>query len=407
MTRNFLFLQGVCSPFFHELAIRVSALNAGVFRINFTAGDNVLWKGSNSISFNRPINQLPDFIAKAIAEYDITDLVVFGDTRPIHRPAIEIARSRGLRVHVFEEGYFRPYWITLERGGVNGYSSLPKDPVWYLEAGKRVPKYDNGRPFTSSFLLRAWHDVCYNGIGIINPLFYRHYRHHAPVGPFVEYAHYLRRGTMVSLIRKRINNTVNDLLASKRPFYLVPLQLESDSQIRIHSQFKNMAEMLTLVMRSFALHAPNDAILVIKNHPLDSGVVNHGSTVSMLSDEYDISERIIYLEDGSLPDLLRHARGVVTVNSTVGGSSLVHMCPTIALGCAVYNMEGLTFQGGLDRFWIEPIPPDQLLLRHFRNVVIHTTQINGGFYTRDGIEMAIEHAAPAIMADRSPLEELL
>jgi len=27
-------------------------------------------------------------------------------------------------VHVFEEGYMRPYWVTYERGGSNGHSRL-------------------------------------------------------------------------------------------------------------------------------------------------------------------------------------------------------------------------------------------------------------------------------------------
>lgn len=337
----------------------------------------------------------------------ISDLVVFGDTRPVHRPGIELAQSRGLRIHVFEEGYFRPYWVTLERGGVNGYSSLPKDPNWYLDVGRQIPKYDNGQPFKSSFFLRAWHDLRYNSVGIANPVFYRHYRHHAPVGPFAEYAYYIRRGAKVSWGKKRTIATVDDLLANQKPFYLVPLQLNSDAQIRVHSRFANMAEMLTLVMRSFALHAPEDSLLVIKNHPLDAGVVNHAANVRRLTQEFGLDGRIVYLEDGSLPDILRRARGVVTVNSTVGGSSLVHMCPTIALGNAIFNMEGLTFQGELDSFWLDCRPPDPRLLRYFRNIVIHTTQLNGGFYTKDGMRMAIDRAVPTILADKSPLEALL
>jgi capsular polysaccharide export protein len=52
--------------------------------------------------------------------HGITDLVVYGDTRPIHATAIAQARRRGITVHVFEEGYLRPYWVTYERGGANG-----------------------------------------------------------------------------------------------------------------------------------------------------------------------------------------------------------------------------------------------------------------------------------------------
>ncbi|WP_250313331.1 capsular polysaccharide export protein, LipB/KpsS family, partial [Escherichia coli] len=31
----------------------------------------------------------------------------------------------------FEEGYLRPQFITVEEGGVNAYSSLPRDPDFY------------------------------------------------------------------------------------------------------------------------------------------------------------------------------------------------------------------------------------------------------------------------------------
>ena len=51
--------------------------------------------------------------------------MVYGDTRrhPCRRP-IALARARGITVHVFEEGYLRPYWVTYERGGSNGHSRL-------------------------------------------------------------------------------------------------------------------------------------------------------------------------------------------------------------------------------------------------------------------------------------------
>ena len=29
-------------------------------------------------------------------------------------PAIALARARGITVHVFEEGYLRPYWVTYD-----------------------------------------------------------------------------------------------------------------------------------------------------------------------------------------------------------------------------------------------------------------------------------------------------
>ena len=59
-----------------------------------------------------------------MAEHGITDLVLYGDTRPIHAMAIARAKAAGVTVHVFEEGYLRPWWVTYERGGANGHSPV-------------------------------------------------------------------------------------------------------------------------------------------------------------------------------------------------------------------------------------------------------------------------------------------
>jgi capsular polysaccharide export protein len=53
-------------------------------------------------------------------------------------------------------------------------------------------------------------------------------------------------------------------------------------------------------------------------------------------------------------------------------------------------MEGLTFQSSLDDFWTQASPPDEVLFNNFQQAVIEQTQINGGFYNKKGIEMAVE-----------------
>ena len=47
-----------------------------------------------------------------------------GNTMPYHRAAIQALKPRGITIHVLEEGYLRPNWITCERDGVNGHSAL-------------------------------------------------------------------------------------------------------------------------------------------------------------------------------------------------------------------------------------------------------------------------------------------
>lgn len=405
--RSFLFLQGVCSPFFARLADRLKADGHRVFKVNFNAGDWVYWGGRPAWNYRGPVSGLRDFLDDKYRKFGITDQILFGDRRPIHRPAVNHGEVCGVRTHVFEEGYFRPYWVTLEREGVNGHSLLPRDPDWFRDVGARLPDYGDGQPFQSPFSIRAAHDVAYHMAGFWNPLVFPQYRTHAPCSAAIEYAGYARRFTMLRFWEGRDTALVNDLVGGSTPFFLLPLQLGSDAQIRDHSRFDDMAGVMEFVMESFARHAPVETRLVIKNHPLDTGLVSYQHIIAALGQRFGLTGRIDYLESGDLMALLGHARGVVTVNSTVGALSVGQGCPTIALSDPIYNLPSLTFQGHLDEFWLDGEKPDAELFRRFRNTVIHTTQVNGGFYSRSGISLAVENCFRMLELERSPLEELL
>ncbi len=391
--QRFLFLQGVCSPFFPSLAKGLRQEGGLVRKVNFTVGDRVYWRQGGAISYRGPMENLPEFYRREFEHHGTTDLVLFGDCRPVHRPAIELAAQAGVRVHVFEEGYFRPYWITLERGGVNGYSGLPADPDYYRKRAKEVPEYDNGMPFISPFWKRAAYDVGYNFWAGLNPVLHRGVKSHVPYSPATEYVNYLRKslGSHVSrrraqVIQARVAHATNP------PYYLFPLQLTTDAQIIHHSEFDSMKHVIDTVVRSFALHAPPNSLLLIKAHPLDPGLINYAKHIRRLSKELALGGRVVYIDGGHLPALINGSKAVVTVNSTVGASALLHGKPTKALGRAIYNMPGLTDQRSLDEFWHHQQRPDMQLFKSFRNVVIHDTQINGGFYCKPGIDLSVKNS---------------
>ena len=135
LERRFLFLQGPHGPFFRELAGALAAAGAQVSRLGFNQGDAYEWsKAWPYTPFNQPLATLPEFLAFHFRSRKITDLVLYGDTRPIHAEAARLARARGITVHVFEEGYLRPYWVTYERGGSNGHSRLMDLSVQDMQA---------------------------------------------------------------------------------------------------------------------------------------------------------------------------------------------------------------------------------------------------------------------------------
>lgn len=378
----------------------------GAFKVNFSAGDQVYWGLRRSFPFRGRPADLGDFLERIYSERGITDQIVFGDRRPVHRVAIARADRLGIRSHVFEEGYFRPYWITLEREGVNGHSLLPRDPDWFWSVGGDLPDGDAAVAFSSPFSRRAFHDVAYHLAGVANPLFYPGYQTHAPVSAPLEYLGFLRRMAALRLVARRDAQAVAGLVAGGRAFFLLPLQLDSDAQIRDHSRFAGMDEVMTFVMDSFARHAPPNTLLVIKNHPLDSSLLGHRRSVRRLIREFALDGRVDYLESGDLERLVARAQGVVTVNSTVGSVALGAGCPTVALSDPIYNLPGLTFQGALDAFWKDGEAPNAELFRRFRNAVMHVTQVNGGFYCRAGIDLGVRNSIPVLEAERSPLEAL-
>ena len=81
-----------------------------------------------------------------------------------------------------------------------------------------------------------------------------------------------------------------------------------------------------------------------------------------------------------MPELLRHAKAVVTINSTAGISALIHNKPLKVMGNALYDIKGLTYQGHLHQFWQADFKPDMKLFKKFRGYLLVKTQVNAVYY---------------------------
>ena len=395
--QNFLLLQGVATPFFSELGKALNSAGHSVLKVNFCGGDLLTGRFfSNTLkntNYRGGLKGLDAFYVSLFDEHNITDIILFGDTRPIHTPAVRIAKESNITVHVYEEGYFRPNWITLDKGGVNAFSSLSKDPDFYLSAFSNASNNKETAMNTGGGLaIRAWHDIRYHAATLLLKKHFPHYQSHRPERASKEYWGWIKRLPSLFLYyNDQSKQKINTLLKNQNPFYLLPLQLDGDSQMRIHSPINTVSELIETTLKSFSTHAPDNSVLVIKNHPLDPWFINYPRLINKATKQYKIAkERVIYLESGDINSLLDHAKGTVLVNSTVGTSALQKGCPVIALGSAIYDMAGLTFQGSLDQFWAEANPPNKELFDNFQKTVIEQTHINGAFYNRKGIEMAVK-----------------
>ncbi len=395
--RNFLFLQGPPGPFFWQLAERLKGLECGIFRINLNGGDRADWPGP-ATNYRGRRRKWTLFLDRFLVENGITDVMLFGDCRQMHMAAHRMAQLRKIDVHVFEEGYIRPDWLTLEPSGVNGFSSLPRDPNWYLEEARGLPPLPNRPPITASFNRRARDAFRYYSHVMFRTPEFPFYRSHRKDSLPAEFVGWLRKAAVEKNELARADRVIEEL--GRAPYFLFPLQLSNDFQIREHSPFQDMAEAVQYVLASFARRAPAGPRLLIKEHPLDASLTRWRSHIESVSRKLGIADRIVHIAGGNLATLAENARGLVTINSTSATLSLAAGVPTIALGKAIYNFPGVTHQGKLDDFWLRPQSPDAATFDAFRRVLYDRCLIYGGLASESATQTLIESTLERLVGSR-------
>ncbi|NPD17328.1 capsule biosynthesis protein CapA [Xinfangfangia sp. D13-10-4-6] len=408
-TKNFLLLQGPHGPFFSRLGKMLSRSGATVWRIGFNRGDRALWHdGASYIPFRGAPEDWPATFAALIAEKHITDIVLYGDTRPIHAKAVAIARAAGLTIHVFEEGYLRPYWVTYERGGSNGHSRLMETSV--PEMREALAHTDIDLPDAPA----RWGDMRQHMFwGAIYHWFvwagfwdYRNFRPHRALTVRQEFMLYVKRLFLLPF------HALERRLATWRiryggfPYHLAILQLEHDASFRDHSPFTTMSEFLELVMQGFAEGAPLHHHLVFKAHPLEDGRVAVKSTIRQLAQKYGVAKRVHFVRGGKLAALLNHARSAVTVNSTAGQQALWRGLPLRAFGRAVYSKPEFVSSQPASQFFAEGKRPDTRAYRDYRHYLLETSQVAGGFYSSRARRELLRQVVDMLLSEQDPYDAL-
>jgi capsular polysaccharide export protein len=381
--RHVLLLQGPNGPFFAQLAQRLDTLGARVTKVNLNAADQWFFKGPRALAYTGDFAGWAGFLVELIEREGIDALVLFGQARPYHRVARAIAERIGLKLYVFEEGYARPWWITLEQGGVNELSMLVRAAAEQLRHD--TPRAPHPASFRHAFARMAAYSAGYFAAGILGRRKFPHYVHHKPF-----MASEAKRWAL-GLLRKAVfrvseHQAIKQLLAASSPaYFLVPLQLGNDSQILHCSPWRSNQAFIEAVITSFARHAETHELLVFKYHPLECEHADHADVIARAAQRHGIAQRVKYIHGGHLPSLLKRSRGVVLVNSTTGIQALFHGVPVCATGTAFYARPRLTSQHGMDAFWRQPVPPDRQYFSAFYRCMMHRTQINASFYAPCGL----------------------
>lgn len=338
----------------------------------------------------------------------VTDIVLYGDTRPVHAKAVARAKTLGLRVHVFEEGYMRPFWVTYERGGSNGNSRLMNTTVAQMQTA--LERSDMEAPMPPSHWGDMRQHVFYGALYHWFVLFrngdYRHFKTHRDLPVFKEFGLYLKRLVLMPL------QGIERRLATWRirnggfPYHLALLQLEHDSSFQKHSPFETMTEFLELVIREFAKGAPQHHHLVFKAHPLEDGRVPVRRSLKEMAAKHGVSDRVHYVRGGKLARLLNDARTAVTVNSTAGQQVLWRGIPLKTFGSAVYSKPEFVSDQPLAEFFKAVERPNNRAYKDYRRYLLETSQVPGGFYSTRGRRQLMRHVADMMLSAEDPYDAL-
>lgn len=406
--RRFLFLQGPHGPFFHRLGRMLSRAGAQVWRVGFNRGDRAFWPSPNYIPYRGRPEEWEATLASLLTDRAITDLVLYGDTRPIHATAKRLAQARGLTVHVFEEGYLRPHWVTYERGGANGHSRLMDLSLAQMQ--EALARTDMDLPDAPAH----WGDMrqhmvwgaIYHWFVLMGFWDYRNFRPHRSLTVGQEFLLYLKRLALLPFHR------IERLAATFRikhggfPYHLVLLQLEHDASFQMHSPFSTMSDFLAVVLDGFAKGAPRHHHIVFKAHPLEDGRVPVKQDLRRIAESLGVWDRVHFVRGGKLAQLLNHARTAVTVNSTAAQQVLWRGLPLKAFGAAVYAKPEFVSAQPLADFFAKPSRPDTRAYRDYRHYLLETSQVPGGFYSTRGRRELLRQVVDMMLQAEDPYDAL-
>lgn len=406
---RFVFLQGPHGPFFHRLGKMLLSAGAEVWRVGFNRGDRAFWPSTASyIPYKGTPEDWPEAFRALLAEKAITDVVLYGDTRPIHADAVAIAKAAGITVHVFEEGYLRPYWVTYERGGSNGHSRLMSLSIRQMQ--EALAQSDMELPDAPA----RWGDMrqhmlwgaLYHWFVLAGFWDYRNFRPHRALTVRQEFLLYCKRLVLLPHHRmKRIAATFR-IKYGGFPYHLVLLQLEHDSSFQMHSPFATMTEFLAVVIAGFAKGAAPHHHIVFKAHPLEDGRVPVAREIRRLAALHGVSSRVHFVRGGKLAQLLNHARSAVTVNSTAAQQVLWRGLPLKTFGAAVYAKPEFVSTQSLPDFFAHPTRPDSRAYRDYRHYLLETSQIPGGFYSARGRRELLRQVVDMMLQAEDPYDAL-
>lgn len=394
-SHRILLLQGPIGPYFFQLGQFLNQQGKEVYKLNFNGGD-ILYYPPDTLThlYSGAVGDFSTYLTQFIHENKIDAIICFGHKRIYHDIAKQVCKDLGDDINFwsFEEGYLRPHYVTFEKWGVNSASILPRDAQFYLDNEVNIPKLREPRSLVASFFTRFWLAMHYYMAMYFCRKKLTHYVHHRDYKVLNYIGAWLLSGWRKWAYKPKEYLLAKSIESNEFPeFFIVPLQVHNDSQVKSFGCAKNVPAFVRSVLRSFAKGADEDVHIIFKHHPMDRGFNHYGALITKLSQKYGVEDRVHYVFDIPMPVFLRRAKGMVVINSTSGLSALLHNLPVKALGQAPYDFSGLTDQQPLSYFWRNPQSPNPSVFNAYKLYLLSRTQLNANFYVNNLYEDFIQY----------------
>jgi capsular polysaccharide export protein len=403
-----LFASAPFGKFFAELVRELEAAGCEVHRLCFEGGDWLETPAKNRVLYSGSLDDLKSFVTDFIRSKKIDRVVTFNDVLDRNKSVLEAATLCGAERFVIENGYLRPHWVTCEVGGVNAHSQMPRDPDFYRGIARRPTANGEAaepKPFEHFLSYHVRSTISHFAGAIALAPFFRFNQKYYGDSVVRQMRGYIKEYTL--RVTYSEDNEAKKVLAAhqagNRKIFTVLMQKPGDGQLKVHSTYGGNRNFLQEVITSFAQSAPEDAFLIIKQHPLDYGIEDCPKFARELIKKFGLQDRAIYLRKTSIDICIDYSVGVVTVNSTGGLQALQKGIAVKCMGASVYGFEGLTHQGSLDAFWSNGTPADPEVLAGYIAYLQQTSQLNGGFHSAEARKLLMPGILRKLVGDSKVL----
>ncbi len=147
-----------------------------------------------------------------------------------------------------------------------------------------------------------------------------------------------RHGDRLRVLVNELRNRSLTVPAAKlpKPYLLFALNTPYDSQILVRApQYKDFLSLIELI----AGMLPHGMHLALREHPAFPGMLDHLRLSGLMKRQPAV---VLPTADVSLPDLIRGAQAVLTINNTAFVDAILLGKPIISLGKGYYSGEDLT-----------------------------------------------------------------